>query len=520
MKTKSLFFILFLSQIVVSSQNTTLILQPGPQQGKDAYLRALSPTVNYGSHIDYMAQAWTIGGQVTIVRSLIEFDLSSIPSNAVILDAKLSLYYSYLSPNGDHQGANDSYIQRITSSWNENTVTWNTQPTTTSSNQKYLSQTVSNTQDFTNINVTNLVSDMIGNPTSSFGFMIRLVTEQTYRRLTFASSDYPDSLRRPKLVITYSACQTPTPMFTWTEQNNNIVFTNQTIGNTSYHWDFGDGLTSSVKDPIHNYQQNGTYQVCLTVTDSCDSKTYCDSVDFCRKPVALFDFAIDNHSVQFANGSYDATTYWWDFGDGFFSNLKNPHHTYNSNGIYIACLTVTNSCGQDTKCDTIFLCEKPIAGFLYSSNQLSFTFNNTSVGGNTYYWQFGDGNSSNSVNPTYTYSVPGIYFVCLTIIDSCGNSIFCDSIDARVTGKIELDMESINIYPNPAKDIVIVEFENTNSTPLTFKLFNILGNISSEPFLSRSEFNQIDVSRYPDGLYILEISSSDIKFSQKLIIVH
>src|SRR5205823_1863887 len=59
-------------------------------------------------------------------------------------------------------------------------------------------------QDYTNIDVTALVQDMITNPTSNYGLMLQLVDDTAYRKLIFASSDNADPAKHPKLDICYT----------------------------------------------------------------------------------------------------------------------------------------------------------------------------------------------------------------------------------------------------------------------------------------------------------------------------
>lgn len=180
-------------------------LKPGPAAGTDAVIQSQQASSNFGTIADYAAWAWTFNSTVGYARGLLNFDLSSIPANATITSASLSLFYSYNTGNAGQSGTNDCYLERITSPWTESSVTWNTQPTTTSVNQVYLPASSNSSQSAPNINVTGIVQDIWANPTTSYGIEIRLVSEQTYRSMKYASSDNADPLLWPELTICYTA---------------------------------------------------------------------------------------------------------------------------------------------------------------------------------------------------------------------------------------------------------------------------------------------------------------------------
>jgi hypothetical protein len=196
--------------VTIASAQTTVTLQPGAVQGKDAHLDSYYPNTNGGSVAEINSLAWTIGGNPMLQHGIVEFDLSVIPPCATIQSAYLTLYNNPNSTNGllngEHSqlsGSNESYLRRVITSWSENTVTWNNQPTTTTLNQVYVPANTTPNEDYT-LDVTQLVNDMVDSPSVSFGFMISLITEQYYRCLLFASSDHPNAALHPKLVITYT----------------------------------------------------------------------------------------------------------------------------------------------------------------------------------------------------------------------------------------------------------------------------------------------------------------------------
>ena len=217
MKTTTIFYLIAIILTVNSCKKNVphllnITLQPGTSNGKDAEIFSCVQcgynNQNFGASKELSAIAWTNGGAVSNARGLIEFDLSAIPAKSLINNAKLSLYYNPTSTNGNDTaliGTNACLLKRITENWTRETVTWDNQPQTTEINKVILPQSTTSNQNYLDINVTALVADMINNPTQSFGFMLKLETEEFYRRLIFASSDNPDLTLHPKLEITYTS---------------------------------------------------------------------------------------------------------------------------------------------------------------------------------------------------------------------------------------------------------------------------------------------------------------------------
>lgn len=208
--TLILFSIMFIStscEKETTGNSYTETFQPSGSNGVDAFVLDSKPGNNYGTHSDFAAIGATNSGATVIVRSLMKFDLDAIPENAEIESIKLSLF-AYDSPsNGRHRndgGSNACVLQKINSDWDEQTVTWNNQPTTSSVSQVTLAASLSNDQHYENIDVTDLFTDMIKNRDSNYGFMIKLEAEGIYRSLIFASSDNENSSIHPKLEVKYS----------------------------------------------------------------------------------------------------------------------------------------------------------------------------------------------------------------------------------------------------------------------------------------------------------------------------
>ncbi|MGB3075454.1 MAG: DNRLRE domain-containing protein [Chitinophagales bacterium] len=201
---KNLTLLLLLFSAYTTFSQTTIVIQPDASSGKDAKVFSLDPSQNFGTDVDFIAATWTFSNQPGKLRSIIQFDLSSIPPGATVLDAKLSLFYNFVSGSAGQAGNNASFLRRITDSWDENTVTWNTQPSTTNINQVYLPKSTAPDQDYENINVAPLIKDMLANPSQSYGFMIMEEVEAVLSSMKFFSSDVQQASQRPKLEITYT----------------------------------------------------------------------------------------------------------------------------------------------------------------------------------------------------------------------------------------------------------------------------------------------------------------------------
>lgn len=187
---------------------STYTVQPNALEGMDAHIINRPDYIdqNFGLHPGFRSMAWTLGGVPFTGRSLIKFDLDTIPIGSEVRQARLYMYgvnIPYIHPGHSKlSGSNAFELLKVTSTWDESTVTWNTQPTTTEDEKILLPESDSIYQNY-QIDVTNSVQLMVNDPESNFGFMIKLSNESHYRQILFGSSDFEDPLKRPKLVVTY-----------------------------------------------------------------------------------------------------------------------------------------------------------------------------------------------------------------------------------------------------------------------------------------------------------------------------
>ncbi len=203
-------FLVFVLCLQFSLNAQTTVLLTMDSNGEDAYIDNYNTSGNYPDETDFCSGAWTINGTPVVWRNFMNFDLTQIPANATIVDARLSLYYApinYFDSINGHQSltnSDQSVLQRITSPWSEHSINWNNQPSTTTQNEVTFPQSLNGFQDYTNMDVTALVQDMISNKPAAYGFALHLSSEIQYARLIFASGDYADPQRHPALQITYT----------------------------------------------------------------------------------------------------------------------------------------------------------------------------------------------------------------------------------------------------------------------------------------------------------------------------
>ena len=222
------------------------------------------------------------------------------------------------------------------------------------------------------------------------------------------------------------------------------------VATDSIRWTFGDGTGASTFNASHTYANYGTYNVCLRVIKRINGVLQPNCVsEVCRfdtiaaPPCSVqagFSIGAPNSLAQsFVNlstGAASSDSIRWTFGDGTPpSNSYNATHTYATYGNYNVCLRIIkringvlqpNCVSEICRVDSIFAPVNPcnIQAYFVRTGDTTvipsiIQFTNQSQGvqaGDTIRWHFGDGGYATGNNPTHTYTAPGTYNVCITII--------------------------------------------------------------------------------------------------------
>ncbi len=168
---KLLFFGLITSNIIFAQDTIKLSVK------QDAFVHSATPdynNTNYGKNEQLPADSWTFSGEPGNLYSLIQFDFSSIPTNRKIEKVVLSLkawgQESGIGPHSALTKSNDFAFYKITSTWDENTVTWTTKPSYDMNLTSKQPGTNDPNKDYNDIDLTELTKDMLA--TQNYGYLL------------------------------------------------------------------------------------------------------------------------------------------------------------------------------------------------------------------------------------------------------------------------------------------------------------------------------------------------------------
>lgn len=228
-------------------------------------------------------------------------------------------------------------------------------------------------------------------------------------------------------------------------EGEDVVFSIQTnAGNWTYQWQSDDGtgwinISSSppftaINDTllINNATTNldGTVYRCLVERVGCYTTTSSEAVLIVEPaPNASFNAFLTGPILDVINFSTNATSYFWDFGDGSSSTLVMPQHSYASEGTYILTLYAINGCDTSIAVQTVNTLLLPETTFVVQQDAVhcssaQLTFLNESVGtALSYNWLFpgGSPSASSGVNPVVTYASAGTYTAILVASNAAGS---------------------------------------------------------------------------------------------------
>lgn len=236
-------------------------------------------------------------------------------------------------------------------------------------------------------------------------------------------------------------------------------YTSETGGYPTYQWDFGDNTFSAQNSPSKTYPDKGVYTVKLLVKDNngcSDSAKKQIKVSSVSASFTVSTSFVNNSGcppviARFTNTSVNASSSYWDFGDGSFATISNPSHTYTYAGKYKVKLKVVGDAGTEDEYEEEVEVKGPYATITTSSKggclSKEIEFQVSALNAIDFAWDFTDGNVITTTESTikHTFKEPGIYKPRLILSDQAGckgtaflqDPIVIDKLDVKLTATPE-----------------------------------------------------------------------------------
>ncbi len=239
----------------------------------------------------------------------------------------------------------------------------------------------------------------------------------------------------------------PCSFTTYLDTTGTYLATFDFVANSSANtvtWDFGDGGSGTGINTHHLYTTFGTFTVCATEYDSLGVQVcqVCNPVLISLGTSCSF-IAIPGGgplNTFFFQANFDTTLYHgvWDFGDGTTITAgSNVHHTYTGGpGPYLVCMNQIEIITQAIVCTYCMHvsgpnpnpCNANFTSVPYGLDVYFVDYSTVDPAITSYTWDFGDGTSSHLRFPIHTYSIPGTYTACLTILNSTCADTLCQTL--------------------------------------------------------------------------------------------
>lgn len=311
-------------------------------------------------------------------------------------------------------------------------------------------------------------------------------------------------------------------------------FTNNSLCAASFYWDFGDGNTSALQYPIHQYAATGTYSVTLIAKNGSKSDTISKSVSILEISFVstAFTYTISCDTVFVHAGYSYPTSFYWNFGDYAspknFAKGRDTLHIYkDSAATYDIGLTAVNQCGPFFGNDSVRIVT-PTTAFSYTVAYDTVFVHANYSGGASFSWNFGDpvNIGTNSINGNDAFHVYkdsiAAYNITLSVIQLCGSVSGNDSIKINLLPSRLNFTSNLSIVPNPANgDNINVYYNSYNAADYLAEIYNTMGEKVFEEYFSFGfgiNGFKISTSSLSQGTYILVLQSEGTYARRKFLV--
>ena len=291
---------------------------------------------------------------------------------------------------------------------------------------------------------------------------------------------------------------------------NGITASHKHYGTLTYNWS-----NSSTNGNI-GATTGGNYSV--TVSDASCSASDTAHVFFGTNPIIHLgnDTIVCGGNQFHLNVDSGYVSYLWSNGAS-----TSTISVATTNNYSVSVTTIFGCVGKDT----IHVTALPIPNALFTVQQIGTTNNvtinsTTTTNADSLFWNFGDSNTSDTSGIfVYPYSATNTYTVTLIAVNDCGRDTTTHTITLVPNGISETDLNSISIYPNPAKDKLFINASSISDNAF-ITINNMLGEEIKTMKWNATSIQSIDVSKFTNGIFILQITDNDKKKTFKFNIIH
>jgi PKD repeat protein len=336
-------------------------------------------------------------------------------------------------------------------------------------------------------------------------YSLQLIVEVNGRADTIRNDDYITVLASPEA------------SFQWDANGLDVEFEFTGTGDL-VNWEFGDGNSSDLRNPMHTYTMPGTYSIIVNASNACGSDSHTLQITVGRAPVAggtvLNKEGCSPLTATWTDRSSGQTSRLWVFegGQPATSNDSVVQVRYQQAGIYDALLVVENSFGTDSILfpDAIEVTATPTVDFSFSANGLLVNFENLSSQANNYRWNFGDGSAfSGVVNPEHEFPAAGQYFVTLEGINEDCSASLTRAVNVLVNSTVNNGNEKgYWVYPNPFSSSFFIKRSGKIRDGASYNLYDFTGKLIQHGHLG-GDLTELLVHNSKAGFYLLAIQTEE-----------
>lgn len=312
-----------------------------------------------------------------------------------------------------------------------------------------------------------------------------------------------------------------------------VSFTNNTAEPSgivvNYVWDFGDGMTSTTKNPVHTFAAFDKYNVTLSAigSNAC-SASMSKVVGTGLRPQARFiapNQVCQGQAYEFTNSSLgfgESLSFSWSFGDGSTSTDANPVRNFTNSGDYNVVLHVVTPGGcSDSTTGIARVREVPSSTFTVESNKNgdgTVLIKPAQENDGQYVWNFSNGfTASNSSAFTYRFGGNALYSITLNRTkDGCSST---STVDVRINilSVNEISLGGITLYPNPTSGNLNIRFETRSNTKWNAEVYDLAGKLLKAVNLNSDlQLFSIDLSEFSSGLYLVKMSNGTDTYQSRI----